>query len=240
MQNDHTSSQFDTEMETLRSSVLNMGGLVERQLQRALDAVKGGDSAPANLVMTDEQLVNEMQMNIDKLCAEVIARRQPAAGDLRTVIAVGQTVNDLERMGDEAKKIARKATEIYGEGASTRDRRNSLVHYSEIGHIGQLAQSMLQMALDAYARKDLVVAAEVVTRDKQVDSEFQAVMRQLISYMMEDPRTISSVLDVIFVAKSLERIGDHAKNIAEYVVQVVIGKDMRHATAEEIQREAAS
>jgi phosphate transport system protein len=234
MQHDHTSSQFDAEMETLRSDVLAMGGLVERQLVRAVDALSSDNPELAAQVLHDEARVNSMQMDIDQLCTNVIVRRQPAAGDLRMVMTMVRTVNDLERIGDEAKKIALKAQQIHAAG------RLTLVRYNEINHEAELARRMLQMALDAYARLDVAAAVEVIARDQQVDAEFLAIMRHLISYMMEDPRTISAVLDVVFVAKSVERIGDHAKNIAEYVVHAVKGKDVRHATAEEIQREAAS
>ena len=234
MQHDHTSSQFDAEMETLRSDVLAMGGLAERQLARAIEALSQDDPELAAQVLADEARLNKMQQDIDQLCTNVIVRRQPAAGDLRMVMAVVRTVNDLERIGDEAKKIARQAQQIHSIGKST------LVRYTEIKHEAELARQMVQIALDAYARLDVSAAAEVIRRDVEVDTEFQAIMRQLISYMMEDPRTISAVLDVVFIAKSIERIGDHAKNIAEYVVHAVKGKDVRHATAEEIQREAAS
>jgi phosphate transport system protein len=234
MQHDHTSSQFDTEMETLRSDVLAMGGLAERQLTRAIDALSLDDAELAAQVLADEERVNTMQRDIDQLCTNVIVRRQPAASDLRMVMTVVRTVNDLERIGDEAKKIARQAQHIRAFGKS------SLVRYSEIRHEAELAREMLQLALDAYARLDVAAAADVIGRDREVDTEFQAIMRQLISYMMEDPRTISAVLDVVFIAKSIERIGDHAKNIAEYVVHAVKGKDVRHASAEEVQREAAS
>lgn len=234
MQHDHTSSQFDAEMETLRGDVLAMGGLVERQLVRAIDALSLDDPELAAQVLQDETRVNSMQMEIDQLCTNVIVRRQPAAGDLRMVMTVVRAVNDLERIGDEAKKIALQAQQIHAAGKAT------LVRYTAVKHEAELARRMLQMALDAYARLDVATAAEVITRDREVDTEFLAIMRQLISYMMEDPRTISAALDVVFVAKSIERIGDHAKNIAEYVVHAVKGKDVRHATAEEIQREAAS
>ncbi len=234
MQHDHTSSQFDAEMEQLRSNVMTMGGLVERQLARAIDALGAGNPELPAEVLADEIRVNNMQMEIDQMCTNVIVRRQPAAFDLRMLMAVVRTVNDLERIGDEAKKIAIKASEINAGGKLT------LVRYKEVGHEAELAQRMLQIALDAYARLDVNAAADVVARDEQVDIEFQSIMRQLISYMMEDPRTISAALDVVFVAKSIERIGDHAKNIAEYVVHAVKGKDVRHSTPEQIQREAAS
>ncbi len=234
MQHDHTSSQFDAEMETLRSDVLAMGGLVERQIDRAIDSLSLDNPELAAQVLHDEVRVNSMQMEIDQLCTNVIVRRQPAASDLRMLLTVVRTVNDLERIGDEAKKIALQAQQIHASGKLT------LVRYTEIRYEAELACEMLKMALDAYARLDVAAAAEVITRDQEVDAEFLSIMRQLISYMMEDPRTISAVLDVVFVAKSIERIGDHAKNIAEYVVHAVKGKDVRHATAEEIQREAAS
>lgn len=232
VQHDHTSTQFDADMEAIRSSVLAMGGMVERQITRSMEALSSGDLDLVAQVIQDERQINAMQVDVDQQCSHIIVRRQPAARDLRAVLTVMQIMNDLERIGDEAKKIALKAQQVHSA------ERLTLIRYNEIRHVSDLAHRMLQLALDAYARLDLAAAAEVVTRDEQVDNEFRSILRQLISYMMEDPRTISPALEVIFIAKSIERIGDHAKNIAEYVVHVVKGKDMRHATPEEMQREA--
>jgi phosphate transport system protein len=231
---EHTHKQFDAEMETIRSGVLAMGGLVETQLARAI-SILGADEGEGTLdqVGADEQQINQMQMTIDQQCSQIIAKRQPAAIDLRMILTITKIVNDLERVGDEVKKIAYKAAQTRGSDRLTRMRAYDVVRAAE--H----AQQMLQMTLDAFARLDVTAAAEVIDRDQDIDTTFQAIMRQLISYMMEDPRTITSALEIVFVAKSIERIGDHAKNIAEAVVQVVKGKDVRHASAEQIRAEVA-
>jgi phosphate transport system protein len=231
---EHTHKQFDAEMETIRSGVLAMGGLVETQLARAI-SILGEDEGEGTFdqVGADEQQINQMQMTIDQQCSQIIAKRQPAAIDLRMILTITKIVNDLERVGDEVKKIAYKATQTRGSDRLTRMRGYDVVRAAE--H----AQEMLQMTLDAFARLDVTAAAEVIHRDEDIDTAFQAIMRQLISYMMEDPRTITSALEIVFVAKSIERIGDHAKNIAEAVVQVVKGKDVRHASAEQIRAEVA-
>jgi len=231
---EHTYKQFDAEMEAIRTNVLAMGGLVEQQLDRAMAAL--GDVEDAGLVdavAADEQQVNQMQMAIDQLCMQVIARRQPAAIDLRMILTVSKIVNDLERIGDEVKKIAFKAAQARGGDDLAR------VRNYDVARAAGDAREMLRMALDAFARLDTATAAEIVNRDAEIDAAFRAIMRQLISYMMEDPRTISPALEIVFIAKSVERIGDHAKNIAESVVQVVKGKDVRHATAEQIRAEVA-
>jgi phosphate transport system protein len=231
---EHTHKQFDAEMETIRSGVLAMGGLVETQLARAISILgKHEGDGTLDQVGADEQQINQMQMTIDQQCSQIIAKRQPAAIDLRMILTITKIVNDLERVGDEVKKIAYKAAQTRGSDRLTRMRAYDVVRAAE--H----AQQMLQMTLDAFARLDVTAAAEVIDRDEDIDTTFQAIMRQLISYMMEDPRTITSALEIVFVAKSIERIGDHAKNIAEAVVQVVKGKDVRHASAEQIRAEVA-
>lgn len=231
---DHTSKQFDAEMEALRSGVLSMGGLVEKQLGRAIEAL-GEDEDPRliDAVGADERVINQSQVDIDQLCAQIIARRQPTAVDLRMILTVSKIVNDLERIGDEVKKVAYKAATIRGSERLTRMR------YYDVVRVAQGAQGMLHKALDSFARLDVDAAAEVVDEDDAIDLAFNAIMRQLISFMMEDPRTISSALEAVFIAKSIERIGDHAKNVAESVVQVVKGKDVRHASAEQIRAEVA-
>ena len=232
--NEHTLKQFDTEMEAIRSGVLAMGGLVERQLTQAIAILADEEDAEAiDQIGAVEQQINQMQMTIDQQCSQIIAKRQPAAIDLRVILMITKIVNDLERIGDEEKKIAYKAAQTPG------DDRLAHVRRHDVTRAARQALDMLQMALDVFARLDAVAAAEVIDRDEEVDAGFLAIMRQLISYMMEDPRTISSALEIVFIAKSIERIGDHAKNIAEAVVQVVRGKDVRHASADEIRAEVA-
>ena len=231
---DHTSTQFDVEMEAIRSGVLSMGGLVERQLARAIAALEEDeDSLLIDAVGTDEREINRLQIDIDQQCAQIIARRQPAAVDLRMILTVSKVVNDLERIGDEVKKVAYKASQARGSDRLTR------VRYYDVVRAAQDAQKMLRMALDSFARLDPALAAEIVGLDDEIDLAFSSILRQLISYMMEDPRTITPALEIVFIAKSIERIGDHAKNIAEAVVQVVKGKDVRHASADEIRAEVA-
>jgi phosphate transport system protein len=229
---DHTLKQFDTELEEIRSRVLQMGGLVEQQIVGALEALTNGNVALAREVMGNDHMVNALEVAIDEDCSTVIARRQPAAKDLRMIMTVVKTITDLERIGDEAAKIARMTLSLYSSDRPTVPRA------AEIQHVADIALGMLRNALDAFARLDLAVAAKVVRQDEQVDSEFKAIMRQLITFMMEDPRTISHALDIMFIAKSIERIGDHSKNMSEYVVYLVKGKDVRHTSLETIEREA--
>ncbi len=232
--NDHTSRQFDVEMEAIRSGVLAMGGLVERQLARAIGALEDDDEGSVlDAVGADEREINQFQVDIDQQCAQIIARRQPAAVDLRMILTVSKVVNDLERIGDEVKKIAYKSSQARGSDSLRR------VRFYDVVRAARHAQKMLRMALDALARLDAASAAEIVDLDDEIDAAFSAIMRQLISYMMEDARTITPALEIIFIAKSIERIGDHAKNVAEAVVQVVKGKDVRHASAAEIRAEIA-
>jgi phosphate transport system protein len=230
---EHTHKQFDAEMEGIRSGVLAMGGLVEAQLVRAIAALSADDddSDTVDAIGEAERRINQMQIDIDQQCSQIIAKRQPAAIDLRMVLMVTKIVNDLERIADEVKKVAYKT-------ARTRDSKPlHRVRHSDAVRAAGHAQQMLQLALDSYARLDAVAAADVVARDKEIDLAFSAIMRQLISYMMEDPRTITPALEIIFIAKSIERIGDHSKNIAESVVQLVKGKDVRHASVEDIRLE---
>jgi len=230
---EHTYKQFDAEMEEIRSGVMAMGGLVETQFARAIHALKHIDVELIDTVAADEQAINQMQVDIDQQCSQIIAKRQPAAIDLRMVLTVVKIVNELERTGDEIKKIAYRAQQMQ------RPERLSSVRFHEITRAAELAEDNLQLALDAFARLDVNAAAQVVSNDEAIDFAFLSILRQLISYMMEDPRTITPALEIVFIAKSIERIGDHAKNIAENVVQVVKGKDVRHATAEQIRAEVA-
>jgi phosphate transport system protein len=228
---EHTYKQFDAEMQEIRSGVLAMGGLVETQLARAIESLRHPERDQKEAVAADELAINQMQMNIDQQCSQIIARRQPAAIDLRMILTVVKIVNELERLGDEIKKIAYKAHEMQ------RPESLTAVRLHDTTRAAELAERNLQLALDAFARLDVNAAAMVVSNDEAIDAAFLAILRQLISYMMEDPRTITPALEVVFIAKSIERIGDHAKNIAENVVHVVKGKDVRHATAEQIRAE---
>jgi phosphate transport system protein len=231
---EHIYKEFDAELESIRSGVLTMGGLVEQQLARSINVLRADDGAEMmDEVGVAESSINQAQISIDQQCMQMIAKRQPTAIDLRTIMTVTKIVNDLERIGDEAKKIAYKAA------AAKESPRLAQMRFFEINRVAGMARDMLQMALDAFARSDASAAADVVDRDEEIDSAFQSITRQLVSYMMEDPRTISSALEILFIAKSVERIGDHAKNIAESVVQVVKGKDVRHATAQQIRAEVA-
>jgi phosphate transport system protein len=234
MNHDHTNKQFDVEMEGIRSGVLSMGGMVEKQMTRAIKALaQEDDSDLLDAVGADEAAINQLQINIDQQCAQIIARRQPAAVDLRMVLTVSKIVNDLERIGDEVKKMAYKAAQTRGSDHLTR------VRYYDVARAAGNALAMLQHALDSFARLDVERAASIIGEDEAIDAAFHAILRQLISYMMEDPRTITPALEIVFIAKSIERIGDHAKNIAEAVVQVVKGKDVRHSSAEQIRAEVA-
>jgi phosphate transport system protein len=218
---EHTSKQFDAELEAVRTSVLQMGGLVEEQITSAIEAFGSGNMEIIERVIENDHRVNAMEVDLDEACSHIIARRQPAAGDLRLIIAVIKTITDLERVGDEAEKIARMARLIH-----TAERMH--MPKLEIRHMAALATRMLRNALDAFARLDSQAAQEVVEQDDAVDTEFRSILRQLITFMMEDPRTISRCLEVLFIAKALERIGDHSKNMAEYVIYMVEGRDVRH------------
>ena len=228
---DHTSKQFDVELEAIRAHVLQMGGLVESQIKSGVISLVSGDVALMNRVIDDDHRVNAMEVKIDDACSQVIARRQPTASDLRLVMMVVKTITDLERIGDEAEKIARMAKML------SQKHGLAIPRYNEIKHASEIAVDMLRKALDAFARLDVEMAAEVVRQDEKVDDEFRAIMRYLITFMMEDPRTISTSLEILFVAKAIERIGDHAKNIAEYVIYMVKGRDVRHVSLAEIDRE---
>jgi phosphate transport system protein len=222
---EHISKQFDAELEAVRSRVLQMGGMVEEQIVKAVGALASGDIAVLDAVIEDDHRVNAMEVGLDESCSHIIARRQPAASDLRLVMAIIKTITDLERIGDEAEKIARMAKLIHGA---------ERVHMPrlELKHVASLALSMLRKALDAFARLDVDAAQQVVKQDRGVDDEFRSILRQLITFMMEDPRTITRSLEILFVAKAIERIGDHAKNMAEYVVYMVEGRDVRHTREE--------
>lgn len=228
---EHTYKQYDAELESVRAKVLQMGGLVEQQIVQALEALLQADPKLADEVISNDHRVNALEVSVDEDCSHIIARRQPAAGDLRMIMMVVKTITDLERIGDEATKIARVVQKIY-----QADRMYS-PRFVEIKTMVGLVREMLRISLDAFARLDVSRTVEVARQDEQVDDHFRATMRQLLTHMMEDPRTISMSLEVLFVAKAIERIGDHAKNIAEYVVYMVKGKDVRHTSVQEMERE---
>ena len=229
---DHSSKQYDIELETLRSRVLEMGGLVEAQILTAIDGLASGDLQGLDTVIAEDHRVNALEVSIDTDCSQLIARRQPAAGDLRLVLAVIKIVTDLERIGDEAAKIARMGKQSYQRS------RMPTAPVAAVKHVGDIALGMLRKALDALARLDPVAAASIVREDFAIDEEFRAIVRQLITFMMEDPRTITQSLEILWIAKAIERIGDHSKNMAEQVIYIVKGTDVRHTTVEELEREA--
>lgn len=229
---DHSSKQYDIELETVRSRVLEMGGLVEAQIQAAINALTSGELQALDAVVAEDHRVNALEVSIDTECSQLIARRQPAAGDLRMVLAVIKIVTDLERIGDEAAKIARMGKQSYGRA------RMPSAPVAAVKHVGDIALGMLRKALDALARLDPVAAASIVREDFAIDEEFRAIVRQLITFMMEDPRTITQSLEILWIAKAIERIGDHSKNMAEQVIYIVKGTDVRHTTVEELEREA--
>ncbi|MCX7171306.1 MAG: phosphate signaling complex protein PhoU [Proteobacteria bacterium] len=230
---EHIVKQFDADLENIRSRVLQMGGLVEQQIVKAVEGLTEGDLTLLEQTIANDDQVNRQEVELDEACTNIIARRQPTAVDLRMVMMVVKTITDLERIGDEAKKIAKKARAIHS--AETH-----FVPRLEMRHVAGLAVEMLRKALDAFARLDLAAAAQVVRQDREVDAEFKGITRQLITFMMEDPRTITRSLDLLFIAKSVERIGDHAKNISEYVVYMAKGRDVRHIGLAEIEKEVAS
>jgi phosphate transport system protein len=208
--------------------------LVESQIINAMQALNAFDMDIADKVILAEQRLNTMEVEIDEECSNIIARRQPAARDLRLLMAISKTITNLERAGDEAEKIAKRVKRINEDGMG----RN--VNIAEIKLSGEMAVSILRRALDAFARLDTVAAAQIVRDDKAIDEEFRAFVRKLVTYMMEDPRMISAGLDYLFIAKAVERIGDHAKNIAEFIIYIVKGTDVRHVSRDQLEREALS
>lgn len=226
----HISQQFNAELDTIKTHMLEMGGLVERQVRDAIAALIEGDSESAETVKVNDTKINSMELSIDKECTNILARRQPAASDLRLIIAISKAVIDLERIGDEAGKIATQAIQLSESGESPRG-------YKEIRHIGNHVGFMVRDALDAFARFDVDMALAVAKEDKLVDEEYGTAVRSIITFMMEDPRSISQMINVIWALRSLERIGDHARNIAEHVIYLVKGRDVRHFGIKEMTAE---
>ena len=218
----HLSSQFDEELGRLRTHVLQMGDMVETQVSSAIEAYSSGEVASVKSIVEADRKINDLEKAIDDDCAHVIAKRQPTASDLRLVLGISKIVTDLERAGDEAKKIAKGVRRIYEAG--------HLPSQYGIGirHLAEAALNLVRQSLDAFARLDTAQSQEVIRADSDVDTEFKSIIRQLITHMMEDPRTITTSIEIISIARAIERIGDHAKNVAEQVVFIVEGRDIRH------------
>ncbi|MDP3537470.1 MAG: phosphate signaling complex protein PhoU [Azonexus sp.] len=224
----HLSSQFDDDLSRLRTHVLQMGGLVETQVSAAIEAYETGEIASVKTIVETDRKVNELEKAIDDDCAHIIAKRQPTASDLRLILGISKIVTDLERAGDEAKKIAKSVRRIYENGHLPSQ------YGVGIRHLADAALVMVRQSLDAFARLDAELANSVIRADSAVDAEFKSIFRQLITHMMEDPRTITTSIEIVTIARAIERIGDHAKNISEQVVFIVEGRDVRH-TKEKVQ-----
>jgi len=224
----HTSAQFNAELEGARKNLMEMGGLVEQQIEIAFKALINVDTELADKAIKMDKEVNKMELMIDKETTQILAKRNPAASDLRFIIAVTKTVNDLERVGDEATKIAKQAIELSDSGSGPQG-------FIELRHIGEKVRQMIHQSLDAFARLDANSALSVMHQDKEVDLEYGTAIRTLVTKMMEDPRTISRALNVMWALRSLERIGDHARNIGESVIYLVKGKDIRHKKLEKVE-----
>ncbi|MCG2595000.1 phosphate signaling complex protein PhoU [Ramlibacter sp. XY19] len=230
MADKHLSTQFDSELNSLSTRVMELGGLVESQIRQAIHALAHFNEDAAAQVIATETRVNNMEVEIDRELSSVIARRQPTARDLRLLMAISKTTANLERVGDEAERIARMVRSIIAKSGAVRT-----LPSGDLGVAADLASAQLRKALDAFARLDTQAAVAILKEDDLLDSEFDGFVRKLITYMMEDPRTISPSLDLLFVAKAIERIGDHAKNIAEFIIYVVKGADVRHSSMEHIE-----
>ena len=225
----HLSTQFDSDLNGVSSRVMEMGGLVESQIHQAIYALSQFSTEAANQVIEIEQRVNAMEIEIDRDLASIIARRQPTARDLRLLLAISKTTANLERVGDEANKIARMVKSIIESGSAR------ALPSTDLRVAAELASGLLRKALDAFARLDTSTAVAILKEDDLIDREFDGFVRKLITYMMEDPRTISASLDLLFLAKAIERIGDHAKNIAEFIIYVVKGTDVRHSSIDDVE-----
>ena len=232
MSDKHLSTHFDAELAKVSSKLLEMGGLVEAQVSHALAALINRDIEQAELVISTEPRINSKEVEIDADCANIMARRQPTARDLRLLLAITKTITNLERVGDEANRIAKMAKNTFEQN------KPISINFSELKIAGDLALQLLRRSLDAFARLDTVEAAAIVRDDDAIDDEFRSFVRKLITFLMEDPRIISVGLDLLFVAKAIERIGDHAKNIAEFIIYIVKGTDVRHTPLAEMEKEA--
>jgi len=232
---EHLMKQFDSELDDVRARLTRMGGLVEEQVRDAMRALNEMDRELAETVVERDAGVDEMEVAIDDALTHVVARRQPAAVDLRVLMAISKTVTDLERIGDEAKKVAKSVRKILERGMSV-----STPQTMAVSLMGEKAAGMLHDVLDAFVRMDAATALRIVREDKEIDQHFRAITRELVTYMMEDPRTISTALDIIFAVKSVERIGDHCKNMARDVIYIVKGRDVRHLSLEALERETAA
>ncbi|TYL49276.1 phosphate signaling complex protein PhoU [Marinomonas sp. IMCC 4694] len=224
---DHISQQFNNELEQLRRHFLTMGGVVENQVQDAVQALLDANGSLAEDVKKQDTTVNQLDGLIDEECRRILAKRQPAASDLRMILSISKAVSELERIGDEAKKIANLTLNLINEGESPRG-------YVEINRIGQMVSRMIHDSLDAYARLDLEAAVKVAKQDRVVDQEYNTAMRSLVTYMMEDPRSISRVMNVIWVLRSLERIGDHARSSCQHLIFMIKGVDVRHVNVNDL------
>jgi phosphate transport system protein len=229
----HISRRFNEDLERVRTRVLSMGGLVEELLAKSLKSLIEGDSSLGKSVAMDDLQVNSMEVAIDEECSRILATRAPTAGDLRLIVAIIKTITDLERIGDEGEKIGNIASRL----AAMERPENK---YREIKHMGRIVSDMVHDALDAFARMDAKAALKVARSDRMVDEEYEAIQRQCITFMMEDPRNIRRTLDVMWIVRSMERVGDHAKNICEYVIYMVHGKDVRHTRLEDVERDLQS
>jgi phosphate transport system protein len=225
----HISQQFEKELQDVRSRVLAMGGLLEQQVSNALEALMTGDSELARLVIDADKDVNSLEMSIDEECIQIIALRQPTAGDLRLVTGILKTITELERIGDEAASVAKMALNL-----ADKDRPKK--NYRELQALGNHVCTMLRDALDAFARFDVGQAFKVASEDQYIDAEYESIVRQLSTYMMEDPRAISRVIDMMWSARSLERIADHAHNVCKHIIYLVEGKDVRHLSIEKMEK----
>lgn len=232
MPTEHTFKQFDMDLESIRANVLKMGGLVEEQITRSVEALTSGDLSLADEVIAHDHNVNALEVQIDEDVAHVIARRAPTASDLRMLMMVVKTITDLERIGDEAERVGRMAMH-FSEG-------NSGASQPLVGirHFGEHVHRVLHAALDAFARMDVEQALQVAREDEKVDEEYESILRQLMTYMMEDPRSIPRIVNVMWAARALERIGDRARNICEYLIYLVRGKDVRHISMERVEEAA--